>query len=538
MTHWSQARRLVTSAGLIAAGLVLGVALAGASAATGTLPQETQPTRMGDSTAAMADMVPQGAFVRVAEELSPTVVFIEAERPAERVAGNGFDRFFDFFGRGAPDPEEEEDPDMPGFDDLRTSQGSGVIVSADGYIITNAHVVASFNTRTGEMDTATGVTVTLSDEMTYDAEIVGADLGTDIALLKIDAQGLRYARIGNSENLRVGEWVMAIGAPFGLQNTVSAGIVSALGRANLSGMQTNYQDFVQTDAAINPGNSGGPLVNLNGEIIGINTAIASSGGFSPGFSGVGFAVPSNLARKVTDQLRDHGRVIRGYLGVNVQLLSRDMREAYDLDPRTRGAIISGVNEGGPADVAGVEVGDIVIALDGDRLRSQQDFLQRIASHMPGEQVELTVVRGETERDIVVTLTERPAEEEVLASQLGIGSRTPERAEEEGDGRTTSSTMRTLGLGVAELTTRLREQLQLDAGIEGVVVTDVAASSPAARAGLSQGDVILRVARQSVTTVEELAAAMSDYGPGDVMPLYVFVRSQDSALFLPIRIPNE
>jgi serine protease Do len=330
---------------------------------------------------------------------------------------------------------------------------------------------------------------------------------------------------------------MAIGAPFGLQNTVSAGIVSALGRANLTGMQTNYQDFVQTDAAINPGNSGGPLVNLNGEIIGINTAIASSGGFSPGFSGVGFAVPSNIAHRVTDQLREHGRVIRGYLGVSVQVLSRDMREAYDLDPRTRGAIISGVNDGGPAQVAGVEVGDIVIALDGERLRSQQDFLQRIASHLPGEKVELTVLRGDTERDVVVTLTERPDEAEVLASQLGINAPSRDRGEEEGDAETTFS-MRRLGLNVTELTSRLADQLQLDSSIQGVVITDVAPNSPAARAGLSQGDVILRVARNAVTSPDDLAAAMSEYGPGDVMPLYVFVRSQDSALFLPLRIPNE
>jgi serine protease Do len=542
MNNWNRAKKLTASAALVAGGLMIGLALAGASTATGGEPQEAQQARMADSTSGMADMVPQGAFVRVAEELAPTVVFIEAERPAERQEGNGMERFFDFFGRGAPEGEEDEEGgDAPDFEDLRRSQGSGVIISADGYIMTNAHVIASFNARSGEMDMASSVTVTLSDDMYYDAEIVGADLGTDIALLKVDAEGLRYARIGDSEGLRVGEWVMAIGAPFGLQNTVSAGIVSALGRANLQGMNTSYQDFVQTDAAINPGNSGGPLVDLNGEIIGINTAIASGGGFNPSFSGVGFAVPSNIARRVMEQLRDHGRVIRGYLGVTVQVLTRDMREAYDLDPRTRGAIINGVNEGGPAETAGVEPGDIVIAVDGDRLQSQQDFLQRVAGHMPGDSVELTVVRGDAAGqetvNLTVTLTERPAENEVLASQLGLTPQPNSRGGDEAEDEISMSARR-LGMRVSDLTDQLAEQLQIDSTMQGVVITDVAQNSPAAVAGLSQGDVVLRVGRQVITNADEFESAVAGYAAGDVMPLYVFVARQGSALFLPLRIPAE
>jgi serine protease Do len=556
MSIWSRSTRLAAPLVLVAGGLVLGLVLGGGQTATGTEFQQATNASMDPADGRLADMVPQAAFVDVAENVGPAVVFIEAARPqaaSDRQAqGQGqnqrFQEFFeDFFGRRPAQPEgddEQEDGGDFDFQDEARSQGSGVLISEDGYILTNAHVIAELDPRNRTMDLATRVQVTLQDDRLYDAEIVGADLGTDIALLKIDGRRLPFAPLGDSEQLRVGEWVMAIGAPFGLQNTVSAGIVSAIGRASLQGMLTPYQDFVQTDAAINPGNSGGPLVNLRGEIIGINTAIATGGGFNPSFNGVGFAVPANMVRRVSDQLREHGRVIRGYLGVQVQALDRDQREAYDLGARTRGAIVSSVNDGGPADVAGVEEGDIVIGLDGDRLEGQQDFLQRIANHGPGDAVDLEIVRpaagnGEMNRTITVTLSERPDEAEILAERFGFTANGPnaeEPREEEDPFASESDSAEALGLRVMALSPELRRQLDVPAEIDGVVVTDVAEASPAARAGIEPGDVIRRV-RTNISGVGQFDSEISAFGPGDAVPMRIYSRRQGASVFLALRMPN-
>lgn len=556
MSIWKKALRVAAPLILVAGGLVIGMVVGGGQTAIGTETQQATNAISDAKDSGLAGMVPQAAFIEVADRVGPTVVFIEATRPQEqaRRGGQGQDRngrfqdFFDFFGR-RPDLDEEEgqedgdDGDDFDFRNEARSQGSGVLISADGYILTNAHVVAQLNRRDRSMDLAERVQVTLQDDRLYEAEIIGADLGTDIALLKIDGRGLPFAQLGDSEQLRVGEWVMAIGAPFGLQNTVSAGIVSAIGRAGLQGMITPYQDFVQTDAAINPGNSGGPLVNLRGEIIGINTAIATNGGFNPSFNGVGFAVPVNMARRVTDQLREHGRVIRGYLGVSVQDLGRDQRDAYDLGPRARGAIVATVNEGGPADVAGIEAGDIVIGVDGERLEGRQDFLQRIANHGPGDRVQLEIVRpaasdGNTDRLIAVTLTERPPESVILAQRLGFGAgdNREEDPSEEPPPNVESSSAQALGFRVTELTDELRDRLQIPSGIDGVVVTDVAESSPAARVGIQPGDVIRRV-RTNVESVEQFDAEIGAFGPGDAVPLRVYSRQQSASVFLALRMPR-
>lgn len=552
MSIWKKALRVTAPLLLVAGGLVIGMVVGGGQTAIGTETQQATNAVRDVKDSGLADMVPQAAFVEVADRVGPTVVFIEATRSQEQARGGGqgqdrngrFQDFFDFFGR-RPDLDEEEGQEGDDFDfrNEARSQGSGVLISADGYILTNAHVVAQLNPRDRSMDLAERVQVTLQDDRFYEAEIIGADLGTDIALLKIDGRRLPFAQLGDSEQLRVGEWVMAIGAPFGLQNTVSAGIVSAIGRAGLQGMLTPYQDFVQTDAAINPGNSGGPLVNLRGEIIGINTAIATSGGFNPSFNGVGFAVPVNMARRVTDQLREHGRVIRGYLGVSVQDLGRDDRDAYNLGPRTRGAIVQTVNEAGPADVAGIEEGDIVIGVDGERLEGQQDFLQRIANHGPGDRVQLEIVRpaasdGQTERSIAVTLTERPPESVILAQRFGFGAgntREEDPSEEE-PLNVESSSAQALGFRVTELTDELRDRLEIPSGIDGVVVTDVAESSPAARVGIRPGDVIRRV-RTNVASVEQFDTEIGAFGPGDAVPLRVYSRQQSASLFLALRFPR-
>ncbi len=542
MSIWNRTG-LATTATLIGVGLLLGLSVAGVAPAVGTVTQQTQNAVVSD--ARMPDMVPQGLFVDVADETSRAVVFIEAERPQRQQArGSRFNDFFDnFFGRDRESDEEEPEQDEFQFEDRARSQGSGVLVTADGYILTNAHVVAVLNTDTAATDLASSVRVTLADDQIFEASIIGADLGTDIALLKIDARRLPFVPLGDSDLVRVGEWVMAIGAPFGLQNTVSAGIVSALGRANLGGMaQTAYQNFVQTDAAINPGNSGGPLVNLRGEVVGINTAIATGGGFNPTFSGVGFAVPANLAGRVMDQLLAHGHIIRGYLGVTVQQLSRDLIEGYELDPMVRGAIINTVTPDGPALEAGVEPGDIVVGTDGVPLESQPDFLQRVANKAPGEQIVLNVLRndedGYAEVDVPVVLTERPDEAEILVGRLNGGRGGNDRDERDSPDDRGSMSGRRLGLRVIELTGRLTRQLDIPSEVEGVVVTGVAPNSPAARAGLDQGDVIRRVGRVSITSIDEFDDAISAYDDGDAVSIYFYDSSSGSSIFAALRMPRE
>ena len=543
MTIWNKTGRLA-AAMLVGAGLLLGLSMTGVAPVLGTLNQQAQNAAVRD--APMPDMVPQGLFVNVADETSRAVVFIEAERPQQQQAAGGrFNDFFDnFFGRDREeDNDEAPDQDEFQFEDRARSQGSGVLVSADGYILTNAHVVAVLNTETAATDLASSVQVTLADDQTYDATIIGADLGTDIALLKIEAQRLPFAPLGDSDLVRVGEWVMAIGAPFGLQNTVSAGIVSALGRANLGGMaQTAYQNFVQTDAAINPGNSGGPLVNLRGEVVGINTAIATGGGFNPSFSGVGFAVPANLAGRVMNQLREHGHIIRGYLGVTVQALTRDLIEGYALDPMVRGAIINTVTPDGPALDAGVEPGDIVVGTDDVPLESQPDFLQRVANKTPGEEIVLNVLRNNedsyTEIDIPVLLTERPDEAEILVGRIHGGRGGNDRDDRDSTDDRGSMSARRLGLRVIELTGRLTRQLDLPDGVDGVVVSAVAPNSPAARAGLDQGDVIRRVGRVRIASIGEFDDAISAYEDGAAVSIYFYDSSSGSSIFAALRMPRE
>jgi len=417
----TKGQRFLTSAGLVALGVIAGILVAHAGSAVAVTPQQARPAALTDAPA-LDEVIPQGAFVRVAEETQRALVFIQTE---QMVSGETImENFRRFFGEdNAPDT-----PDVPE-DQLQQSSGSGFLISASGYIVTNAHVVSQTDVNAREIDTADSVTVRLSTDDEFEAEIVGVDVGTDVAVLKISAgRDLPFVPLGNSEQARVGEWVMALGAPFGLTNTVSAGIISAKGRARIGGQAGSpYQDFIQTDAAINTGNSGGPLVNLRGEVIGINTMIISNGARGQ-FSGVGFAIPISLVSGVVDQLIEHGRTIRGWLGISMRALDPDIAEAYGLDRRAmRGAVaISEVNANEPADHAGVQVGDIVVGTDGSDLEDDQDFLQRIAMTPPDANITLEIVRpsadgtpigiGTEATSIDVMLGERPPEIEVLADQ--------------------------------------------------------------------------------------------------------------------------
>ena len=374
--------------------------------------------------------------------------------------------------------------------------GTGVIVSDDGYVLTNHHVV-------GDADE---VTVTLSDNHEFKATIVGSDAKTDVALLKIDAKGLVPAKIGDSDEMQVGQWVVAVGSPFGLPETVTAGIVSAKGRADVG--IADYEDFIQTDAAINPGNSGGPLVNLKGEVIGINTAIASRSG---GSMGIGFAIPSNMARKVMDSLRKDGHVERGQLGVMIQNLNEDLANSFGYKS-TKGALIGDVVSGSPGEKAGLQPGDIVTKYNGKTIDSASQLRNAVAATTPDTPATLKVFRQGKERDVTVTIGKYD-ESFVSTGQESVNAEK-------------------LGMAVQTLTPELAAQLGADEHEQGVVVTEVEPGGLAARLGIRPQNVIVAVGETPVANSNEFRTAMSkvDLSQGirlqvkaDGVSRYVFLR---------------
>lgn len=394
------------------------------------------------------------------------------------------DRMFPRFRVPAPAPRG---------DLFRQGQGTGFIVSEDGYILTNNHVVAR----------ATGVSVQLSTGEEYEAEIVGADPSTDLALLKIDAGGLEPVVFGDSDALRVGSWVVAVGNPFGLESTITAGIVSAKGRSRVG--IADYEDFIQTDAAINPGNSGGPLVNLYGEVVGVNTAIATRSG---GNMGIGFAIPSALAVSIMENLRDDGVVTRGWLGVGIQDLSAGLAESFGYHGEG-GVLISHVEESGPADRAGLRVGDIVTTFDGERVDATDQFRLRVAGSSPGSDVEMRLFRNgrEITRDVEIGELETAP--------------TPGSSDEANVD---------LGLELRDLDSRTAQQLGLDT-VEGVLVTSVDPLSAAARAGLRPRDVITHVQGMAVSDVRAFAGELRRHDLDEGVRLTVFSGAMSRFVFL-------
>jgi serine protease Do len=403
------------------------------------------------------------------------------------------DPFYEFFRRFIPQPGQPREFQSQ-------SLGSGFIVSQDGYIMTNAHVV----------EAADEITVKLTDKREFKAKVIGADRRTDLALIKIDASGLPAVKFGDPNKLRVGEWVLAIGSPFGFENTVTAGIVSAKGR---SLPQENYVPFIQTDVAVNPGNSGGPLFNLRGEVVGINSQIYSRTG---GFMGLSFAIPIDVANDIANQLRTAGKVTRGRIGVVIQPVSKELADGFGLS-RSQGALVNSVEKGGPADKAGIEPGDVILRFDGKPVSSSEDLPRIVGSTRPGAKVNMQVWRNKGARDVQVVVAEMQ-DEKATRQASRRGSKPP------------AVTQSQHGLTLSELTDAQRGELKVNGG---VLVENVQGQGAAARAGIRRGDVILAVNNQDVKTVEQFNQMMGQFDKGRIVAL--LVRRGANSLYIPFRV---
>ncbi len=405
-------------------------------------------------------------FAEIAEKVSPAVVFVSVEQQVVQQMpdiffGDPFEEFNDeFFKRffGQPFKHRQQPKERK---QVRRGQGSGFIISSDGFILTNNHVV----------ENADKITVKLSDDRELTAIVIGTDPETDVAVIKVDANDLPTAELGDSDKLKVGQWVIAIGNPFGLSHTVTAGIVSAKGRSKIG--LTEYEDFIQTDAAINFGNSGGPLLDIDGKVVGINSAIFSRSG---GYMGIGFAIPINMAKYVYDQLVAEGKVTRGYLGIYGDDVSSEMAELLGAKD-SKGIVVNKVMEDSPAEKGGVKKGDIIIKMEGKLLEDWNNFRNAIAQIAPGTKVILTVIRDGKEKDLTIEL-------EARESQTAL-------AEEGGE------EVKQLGITVQDLTSELAQRFGFSDEKEGVIVTEVAPASSAAEVGINAGTLITEVNREKV-----------------------------------------
>ncbi len=434
---------------------------------------------------AMAQVAPPPVSVRglpdftdLAEQVGPSVVNIRTmEKVSARGGMNGMDEdmleFFKRFGVPIPNMPRQQRPNRPQQEEEQPrGVGSGFILSADGYVMTNAHVV----------DGADEVIVTLTDKREFKAKIVGADKRTDVAVVKIEASGLPAVRIGDVSRLKVGEWVLAIGSPFGLENTVTAGIVSAKQRDT-----GDYLPFIQTDVAINPGNSGGPLLNMRGEVVGINSQIYSRSG---GFMGISFAIPIDEAMRVSEQLRSSGRVTRGRIGVQIGQVTRDVAESLGLG-KQQGALVTGVESGSPAEKAGVEAGDIIVRFDGKSIERIADLPRLVGNTKPGTKSTVTVFRRGSTLDLSIVIAEIDGDKPVV--KAGERNAKPK----------SSSAAHQWGLTVSDLTAAQKKEFKLKGGVRVDVATDAAA-----RAGLREGDIIRAIANTEVHTVKDFESILS------------------------------
>lgn len=433
-------------------------------------------------------------FTELVEKQGAAVVNISTTQSARNAAAPQMpqldenDPFYEFFRRFIPNPGPREFQTQ--------SLGSGFIISSDGYILTNAHVV----------DSADEVTVRLTDKREFKAKVIGADRRTDVALIKIEAGNLPIVHFGDPGKLKVGEWVVAIGSPFGFDNTVTAGIVSAKGR---SLPQENFVPFIQTDVAVNPGNSGGPLFNMKGEVVGINSQIYSRTG---GFMGLSFAIPIDVANGIAQQLRITGKVTRGRIGVVIQPMTKELADGFGLR-KPQGALVNSVEKGGPADKAGIEAGDVILTFDGKAVNASEDLPRVVGGTKPGSKVTVKVWRNKAARDVQVTVSELT--DDRRRQQARGGKPQPPAAVQ-------------YGMGLADLTDAQRKELKIEGG---VFVDNV--QGAATRAGIRRGDVILAVNNQDVKSVEQFRQLMGSFDKGRIVAL--LVRRGGNSLYIPFRL---
>ena len=442
------------------------------------------------------------AFADISEKVSPSVVTITSEQVYKHPGMDSFKNYQDLLPRQLWPFLPDGDREM-----RSTSLGSGIVISEDGYIITNSHVVEK-----GE-----NIKVQLSDDEEYEAEIIGADPKTDVALIKVKAKNLKPIKFGNSDKVRVGEWVLAVGSPFSgnLSQTVTQGIISATGRSEVG--LVRYEDFIQTDAAINPGNSGGPLVNLDGELIGMNSAIASRSG---GYQGIGFAIPVNLVNRVIEDLRENGRVTRAWLGVYIQELDATMAKTLDLKT-TRGALIGGIVEDGPAEKAGLLRGDVIVEFDGEEVINSSQLPMLVSTQRPDEKKKVKIMRDGKFKTIAVTLGELP--EEMTAAGPVSEPKTDMDLEVETPSRD-----------------RLR-YYGFSSGTEGVLVSRIDRDSEAFKKNIRVGHIIEKVGPnvrnlKTVTNKEAFDKLLGSYEAGDSVLLLVR-RDNDNTFFVALNIPE-
>ena len=491
---------------------VMALAVALVACSRDTSAQQTHPAASAPAAASAVPPPPAGGapeaaepalralpdFTQLVEKYGPAVVnveVVEKAQPAPGVPGlSPNDPFYDFFRRyGIPAPGEGPRPNQP----PARGAGSGFIVSPDGYILTNTHVVAEAET----------VTVRLTDRREFQAKVIGADERTDVAVIKISANNLPIVRLGDPSRIKPGQWVLAIGSPFGFENTVTAGIISATARSLPS---DNYVPFIQTDVAVNPGNSGGPLFNMAGEVIGINSQIFSRTG---GFMGLSFAIPIDVARNVEEQLIKTGHVVRGRIGVTIQDLNAQLAESFGLD-RPRGALVSSVEKDGPAAKAGIQPGDVILGVAGHPIEHYGELSGAIAAMKPGSDTTLQVWRNGKQLQVNVAVAELHEQQQVTARNArpqGGAPRTPGA----------------FGLTVRPLNAQEKEQ----AGTQGsLVVEDV--TGPAAAAEIQQGDIILGVNGKRVHSVAELEETARNAGKN----VALLIQRDDAQIFVPLKLP--
>lgn len=445
------------------------------------------------------------SYADVVEKTSPAVVRIEADHKAkpQTLQQSPFpDDLFRQFGIPSPQQPQQNEPPQ-----VQRGLGSGVIVSADGTILTNNHVV----------DGAEKITVELSDNKKYEAKIVGTDQLSDLAVIKIEAQNMPFLNLGNSDVVRVGDIVLAIGNPLGIGQTVTAGIISAKGRR--TGLSDgSFEDFLQTDAPINRGNSGGALVNLNGELIGINSQILS-GGPGGGNIGIGFSIPSNMAKSVLDQLIKDGKVHRGMLGIGIQEITADLAKGLDLKD-TAGVLVNSVQAGSAAEKAGIKQQDIITAINGEKIDSPNVLRNKVAGTMPGTEIKVTILRDGKEQELTAKLDELDTKSSAKTDPDSDGK----DGEKPGDGGK-------LGLSLQPLTPQIAKQLNIPAGTEGMVVAEVEPAGVSAEAGIRRGDVIVSINRKSVKSNEDVESALASSGD---KPVVLLVARGSQMIYLTVR----